>query len=551
MIDINFIPDYKQMIKLEKNKTQILDLKNLLSPNKLKCYHKLLLPKMFRSEEAIQKELDLIEERMQKLTEAPVYSSGHAFVCFDSLISTYKILSSFEENTIKKISIKLKAISESMRKKEKRSFIQGDTATFGQFQDELRNDYDSTIETNKVNILVDQMVEPFDIIWLNVGGDRGLYICRRILCNLFIIVILFFLTSTTSFFSSNRFKEYFSKQNYNGFPYGHLLITYTPPCILLILNISIIYIIGILSCFETHYTHTNYHYAVFNKSFIYMLFNLFIIPAFTLTIDSIHQVFTSNLSIQDMISKAYLANSGYFFVALVFQCGSFSSLYYLVRVNELIANSFSPFIAFYQRHFINTGNQWHRKESSPFYFGYFYSFFLIFYTICLVFTSTVPLTSMAGLYMFVLRHIVDSISLLMVHGVEIDSNGRLLNLMLNRSCVPVFIYHCCMISLFLVKEKYTACILIIIVFIISIAYSYSAHSNYIFDFYSFHEKLALYDHLDHEVSENEINVWRNKYRHPLVIPIFIDNKVISNGIESQHYSASGEFQNSIKHLISS
>ena len=31
-----------------------------------------------------------------------------------------------------------------------------------------------------MNILVDQLIEPIDIIWVNIGGDKGLYVFRRV-----------------------------------------------------------------------------------------------------------------------------------------------------------------------------------------------------------------------------------------------------------------------------------------------------------------------------------------------------------------------------------
>ncbi len=68
-------------------------------------------------------------------------------------------------------------------------------STFGKFYDEdLHLD---VMDHDKINILVDHMIEPNDVIWTNVGGDSGLFIFRRIMLNIANILILVFLTTPT------------------------------------------------------------------------------------------------------------------------------------------------------------------------------------------------------------------------------------------------------------------------------------------------------------------------------------------------------------------
>ena len=66
--------------------------------------------------------------------------------------------------------------------------------TFGRFKDE---DESQILDFDKIEVLFDPMIEPEDVIWYNVGGDRGLYICRRILLNFLAIFLLVFLTTPT------------------------------------------------------------------------------------------------------------------------------------------------------------------------------------------------------------------------------------------------------------------------------------------------------------------------------------------------------------------
>ena len=70
-------------------------------------------------------------------------------------------------------------------------------STFGRFEDE---DLELEImDHEKVDILVDQMIEPLDIIWSNIGGDRGLFIFRMIMLTITGIFILLFLSTPTVF----------------------------------------------------------------------------------------------------------------------------------------------------------------------------------------------------------------------------------------------------------------------------------------------------------------------------------------------------------------
>jgi hypothetical protein len=195
VVDINFIPNYKGLLKLESKRTEITDLRNLIMNKETSCVRRWFFPRVYRTEESIKKELDRIDKKMQTFTEMPVVSSGHAFICFDSLLSCYRCLNEFQETTWTSFQLKLKNIWEGIKRKESENIRS--SGGFGKFQDEDLEMEMISIEKDKVNIMVDQMIEPFDIIWANLGGDRGLYICRRIICNCFIFVTLIFLTTPT------------------------------------------------------------------------------------------------------------------------------------------------------------------------------------------------------------------------------------------------------------------------------------------------------------------------------------------------------------------
>jgi hypothetical protein len=564
VIDINFIPNYKRMLALEKQKNQIVNIQRLIDRTKqMNWLRKLFFPKIYLNEHTMLNQLNILENNIQELLLHPVESSGHAFVCFDSLLSAFKVVSCYKENVWKKLAIKFTFMIESCRKRtrsnDKRSIIMyksshneinnnnnSNKQSFTKFQEEEYTEHDYTSSSSpsssssyKVNILVDQMIEPFDIIWLNVGGERGIYVIRQVLCNILIIIILIFITFSTSYIGSQRVLEYFSAKTIKWIifyiPYGHIIITYIPPLLLLSISIGINVLISYLCLYETHYTHGNYQLAMFSKTFIYMLFNLFIIPGFALSYELLSSLIASQITMQDLLSKIYLSNTYYFFMTMLIQTGTFSVVYYLLRINELLVNSCSPFITFYYRHFINIDNQHHRKESTCFYYGFFYAQMMVYYTITLVFSSTMPVVVLAGIYVFMLKHISDAISMLTVHGCEMDSNGKVINYIVNYGNVPLLIYHICMISLFAAKGQVVMCLCVICVFVLSVLVTWKNQSEFIFDIYALHEKLSAYDLISGTLSENEVNVWRNKYRHPCVIPIYTDDNNCSehNGSSNQ------------------
>lgn len=75
--------------------------------------------------------------------------------------------------------------------------------TFNKFEDEdleiaqnaLKNKADLTM-------VMSQASDPVDIIWNNMGGTRGLYIFRVVFFNLFVLLVVIFLSTPAAIYSS-------------------------------------------------------------------------------------------------------------------------------------------------------------------------------------------------------------------------------------------------------------------------------------------------------------------------------------------------------------
>lgn len=56
-------------------------------------------------------------------------------------------------------------------------------------------------------------------------------------------------------------------------------------------------------------------------------------------------------------------------------------------------------------------------------YGYHYASMLTIFAICIFFSSTVPMVSLASVFYVGLKHLVDGLNLITLHRKEIDSQG--------------------------------------------------------------------------------------------------------------------------------
>jgi hypothetical protein len=432
VIEISFIPDYKVLTDLEIEKEEINDLKKLIPFNKVNTCRYCCLSKTFRSENNIKNRLSEIDNEIDYQLTKPTYSSGHAFVTFNSLKSAYLCLQEFKESTYKKLKIKFDEI-----KNHNIQLFNKSNNTHRTLSEEIIiSDGTDEINVNSStdDFIVDQMIEPMDIIWTNIGGDRGVNIFRIIFCTLIIFSILLFLTTPTVMYSMIKSVINYEDESKEESTLEKVFNVYLPPLAILALNQLILIIIDYIGYFEKHYTHSRMQSSIFKYNFFYLILNMLIFPGIVMTTASSlyglifkHKAFSLKY-LYSSISNIYMSDNSYFFVNLILQTATFSCIFYLLRLDEIFLNGFSAFVSFYKRHFVNNGKQWHRKEQDIFQFGYFYAQMLTMLSISIVFSLIAPFILIAAILFFLLRHYIDFISLLVVHRQEIDSNGDLVSL---------------------------------------------------------------------------------------------------------------------------
>ena len=576
-LDINFIPNYNKLLKYEKERNEINDLRLLITHEKpfMRC----LFSSVYWSDNSMKNELKRVQEKIDEITEEPVFSSGHAFVCFDSLTAAYKVMNEFKSSPLMRFKLRMKNFMSGVKDNilgGKNNVImsgQKDKSTFQKFNEDynigsLEDNYffeensENEIKEN-MNILVDQIIEPIDIVWVNIGGDKGLYVFRRLFLNLLLLALLIFFTTPMGFISAFKKVDKYEILEFKWLkviPFGYILVTYIVPLSIIGINLILIFAIDYICRFEKHYTHSNYQFAFFTKSFVYMLFNYLLIPSLTLSYESLYDIIKTNYKdiLNLLLQVSSIFDNSYFFIALIIQNGTVSFVYYFLRLDELMFNAFSTQVSFYKRHFINTGHSWHRNEEDCFYFGYFCSQYLVFYTICLVFANFNPILPLVGIYFFMIRHFGDFASLLTVHLNEIDSNGKFINKLVNYSIVPILIFHIFMIFDCINHDKLTEAIIISFIMITSISYFYFTYdADYMMAIYSYNKQFDNYQsdinlhklsssgfNPQAPVSHNELIKWTNRYRHPLIIPAFINEHENNDDLMQSSYIQNPNKKNS-------
>ena len=151
---------------------------------------KCLFSSIYWSDESMKAELEKIERKIQEITEEPVLSSGHAFICFDSLKAAYSIITEFKEGSFNQIKFTIKSIFENCKRCFQEENVRKDifghkgTSTFQRFNeeygiDDLEANFDeennSLLIDKNVDILVDQLDVEKDKIAMesSIIGDLG------------------------------------------------------------------------------------------------------------------------------------------------------------------------------------------------------------------------------------------------------------------------------------------------------------------------------------------------------------------------------------------
>jgi len=93
------------------------------------------------------------------------------------------------------------------------------------------------------------------------------------------------------------------------------------------------------------------------------------------------------------------------------------------------------------------------------------------FAIAIVFSSTVPVVTLAAALFFGLRHYVDCFQLLTYFRKEIDSSGKLISQVTNTALLFVIMYQLCMMAFFTIKKREAEAAVICMILVISVIFT--------------------------------------------------------------------------------
>lgn len=165
---------------------------------------------------------------------------------------------------------------------------------------------------------------------------------------------------------------------------------------------------------------------------------------------------------------------------------------------------------------------WRRKENMVFLYGYYYAQHLIILAMVMVFSTTVPMITIAGFLFFGMRHLVDSYNLLTVNRKEIDSSSNMFRKVLLNFQFGILLAQLCMIS-YMFSNSYLSCASFLgVLFFITFVVVLLTNKN-LFDI-SVQDQSIFNDLSDKTVDIMEdsqfyipIMKWRSEYSHPLTL----------------------------------
>lgn len=505
VVEVYMVPDYQKLLELEIERQTAMCYKRILEDGnpRIEWRRRFLRPENF------EEMLAEIEAEMEEVTKSHYWNSGHAFVVFSSLEAAEKCLYNFRPGFNKAIMLGIRNLAEKYKTLGR---LRAFSTTFRRFEDDR--------EIEHKDILVEKAVNPYDINWVNVGGTRGIYFFRRITLLTGATLVLLFLTTPASLLAALREVDYFGiftlswAENFPS-PIKNTVEAYLPSAFILLLNQILLVLIDISAYLEKNFSHTQTQLSILHRAVFYLTMNMMIIPTVTLaTATSLINVLTNKeFLLADILGQMHLADSGAFFVNLLLQKSCFSSIFYLLRVPEVLSNYGSMWIAYSIREDLNSHDKWRRQEGQVFQYGYFYSLMLTGFAIIMTFCSTVPLVIPAGCWFFIIKHFVDGLALMTVHRKEIESEGRLLKSVINYTLLCVLFYQASMIGFFSICNLNFQAFIVLVMFIMSMFFSLSM-SGPVFDLSSKDEE---YFCKMNSISQESVKNWRKIYSNPLAL----------------------------------
>lgn len=351
ILAICVVPDYRRLTKLEEKRKDLEDLSQLLGIKEPTCM-RLCVRKKYRTEEYYQRKLEEIEFEIQEILKAPIRSSGHAYIVFDSYYSMSQCLQKYRETPCQTCKIMWSSCYDKLSLSGSRSDdLRENFARFHDQDESQSSEYHKRDET----LLMSSAKDPVDIIWSNMGGTRGITFFRRYMWNILGFLLIMFVSTPVVVFKtlqslSDKHLDFHFVQN---IPYIEYFTSIWPTLIILLINSMLILLIDHSAVSEKRSAHSTFQSSIFNKAVIYLHLNMVFFPFMSLQGQPIFQILEYSEVKTEYIREFTMINSSSFFVNLIIQYGVFTALFYFLRLGELMINYLSPWLVDYRRKYMN------------------------------------------------------------------------------------------------------------------------------------------------------------------------------------------------------
>lgn len=261
------------------------------------------------------------------------------------------------------------------------------------------------VELDVVEWEVTYAPAPENIYWEKLSLSGWKWWLRAVLINSFIVVLLFFLT-TPSVVLTNldklSYKEYIEKTH------SALLMQFLPTLLLWTFTALLPNIVYYSDQYIGHWTRSSEHHSVMQKTFVFLLLMVLILPSLGLTsAKALFDIFVAEKGKTFKWNCIFLSGNGAFFVNYVITSAFIGTALELLRFSELFLYCIKLLGArsSAERSAVRKHVLW------EFQYGIQYAWFLCVFAIIMSYSLACPLIMPFGLVYMVFKHIVDRYNL--------------------------------------------------------------------------------------------------------------------------------------------
>ncbi|XP_067007803.2 calcium permeable stress-gated cation channel 1 isoform X2 [Anabrus simplex] len=250
---------------------------------------------------------------------------------------------------------------------------------------------------------------PRDIFWENLSLPSKFWYLRAVLVNLFVFIVLFFLT-TPAIVINMLDNLQLSHQLQNMSP---VLSEFVPTLLLWMVAALLPVLVSYSDKWLSHWTRSEQNYAVMRKTFFFLLFMVLILPTLGLTSAQAFVDWTFHANKQTYRWEClFMPDKGAFFVNYVITSAFIGTGLELIRFPELFMYAWYLCLARSRAETASVRNAilW------EFPFGVQYAWMLLIFAMTVIYSLPCPLITPFGLLYMILKHLVDRYNLYFAYG---------------------------------------------------------------------------------------------------------------------------------------